>query len=143
MANISPEVVLGMLFFTLSSANIDFLGRELWWRTYSIKEVLPTTRHIELVGKKKFTATTLNLENEIFIVHVTSVGSDMSPNSPPLELNVHPFCRPQVSGVIAEEANTKVPAEYLDFTDVFSSDLVSEPPKHTRIDDHVIELVNG
>ena len=26
VANISPEIVLGMLFFTLSEADIDFLG---------------------------------------------------------------------------------------------------------------------
>ena len=29
VANISPDVVLGMLFFTLSDVNIDFLKREL------------------------------------------------------------------------------------------------------------------
>ena len=29
VANVSPEVVFGMLFFTLSGANVDFLGREL------------------------------------------------------------------------------------------------------------------
>ena len=30
MANINLKVVFGMLFVTLSGANIDFLGRELW-----------------------------------------------------------------------------------------------------------------
>ena len=30
VANISPEVVLGMPFLTLSGANVNFLGRELW-----------------------------------------------------------------------------------------------------------------
>ena len=29
MANVSPEVVLGMSFLILSSTNVDFLGREL------------------------------------------------------------------------------------------------------------------
>ena len=29
VANISPEVVLEMLFLTLSGINVDFLGREL------------------------------------------------------------------------------------------------------------------
>ena len=29
VANISPEVVLGMSFLTLSGPNIDFLGRKL------------------------------------------------------------------------------------------------------------------
>ena len=30
VANVSPEVVLEISFLTLSSADIDFLGRELW-----------------------------------------------------------------------------------------------------------------
>ena len=29
VANVSPKVVLGMLFLTLSGANVDFLGRKL------------------------------------------------------------------------------------------------------------------
>ena len=53
MANVSPEIVLGMLFLTLSDADIDFFGRELRWGTYTTEEALPTTRHVELVGKKE------------------------------------------------------------------------------------------
>ena len=30
VANVSLEVVLGMLFFTLSGTNVDFLGHKLW-----------------------------------------------------------------------------------------------------------------
>ena len=30
VAKVSPEVVLGMSFLTLSGADVDFLGRELW-----------------------------------------------------------------------------------------------------------------
>ena len=30
VANVSPEIVYEMPFLTLSSANIDFLGWELW-----------------------------------------------------------------------------------------------------------------
>ena len=45
--------------------------------------------------------------------------------------------------MIAEEASTKVLAEYSDFADVFSPDLASELPEHTRINDHAIELVDG
>ena len=56
---------------------------------------------------------------------------------------MHPFRRPQISGLIAKEAPAKVPAEYLDFADVFSPDLASELLKHTGINDHIIELVEG
>ena len=43
MANVSPKIVLGMSFFTLSSADVEYLGRNLRWRTYITKETLPTT----------------------------------------------------------------------------------------------------
>ena len=94
MANISPEVVYGMLFLILSRADVDFLGRELRWGTYTTKEALSTTRRVKLVDKKEFPATALDSESETFVVHVASLISDTSPSSSPLELNVHPFRRP-------------------------------------------------
>ena len=54
MANVSLEVVFGMLFLILSGADIDFLVQELRWNTYTTKEALPTTRRSELICKKKF-----------------------------------------------------------------------------------------
>ena len=141
VANVSPEVVLGMLFLTFSGAYVDFLGRELRWRTYITEEALPTTKRVELVGKKEFAAAAVNLDHETYIVYVGSVSSDESPSSSPLD--VHPFRRPQISGLIAEEALTKVPAKYSDFADVFSADLVSKLPEHTGINNHAIELVEG
>ena len=143
VANVSPEVVVRMPFLTLSGADIDFCGRELWWKTYTAEEALPTTNRVELVGKKEFAAAALDPESETFVVHVTLLSSNASPSSSPLELNVHLSRRPQVSGLIAEEASRKVSAEYLDFADVFSSDLASELPEHTRINDHAIKLVDG
>ena len=53
MANVSPEIVLGMSFLILSSADVDFLNRELQWRTYTTKKALLTTKRIKLMGKKK------------------------------------------------------------------------------------------
>ena len=92
LAHISPEVVFGMLFLTLSSANVDFLGWELQWRTYITEEALRTTRRIvELVDKKEFATVTLDLEHETHVVHVVLVNSDTLPSSSPL--NVHPSRR--------------------------------------------------
>ena len=140
VANVSPEVVFGMLFLTLSGANVDFLGRELRWRTYSTKEALPTTKRVELEVKKEFAATAIDPEHKTYIVYVGSVSSDVSSSS---LLDVHPSHRLQVSGLIAEEALTKVLVKYLDLADVFSLDLASELPEYTRINDHAIELVDG
>ena len=72
VTNVSPKVVLGMLFLTLSGADVDFLDRDLQWRTYTTEKALPTTRRVKLVGKKKFAATALNPEHETFVIHVTS-----------------------------------------------------------------------
>ena len=143
VANVSPEVVLGMSFHTLSGADVDFLGRELWWRTYTTKKALPTIKRIELVGKKEFAAVALDPKHKTYIVHVGSVSFHVSPNSSAsqLKLDVHPFYKPQISSLIVEEASTKVSAKYLDYTDVFSSDLASELPEHIGINDHAIELV--
>ena len=131
VANIRPEIVLGMLFLTLSGANVDFSGWELRWKTYIIKEALPTTKRVKLVGKKEFAAATLDPKYKTFIVHVASLYST------PLD------ARSQISGLIAEKAFTKVSAEYLDFADVFSPDLASKLLKYIGIKNHAIELVNS
>ena len=89
MANISPEVVFVMPFLTLSSVNIDFSDWELRWRTYTTKEALPTSKCVELMGKKGFVAAVLNPEQKTYVVHVASLGSTSL-----IALDVHPFRRP-------------------------------------------------
>ena len=138
VANVSPEVVFGMPFLTLSNADVDFSSRDLRWRTYTTEEALPTTRRIELVGKKEFAAAALNPEHETYVVHVVFFSS-----TPLASLNVHPSREPQISGLIAKEASTTVSAEYSDFADVFSPDLASKLPEHTGINDYAIKLVDG
>ena len=143
MANVSPDVVLKMPFLTLSDADIDFSGQKLRWKIYTAKKALPTTRRVELVGKKEFAAIALDLESETFVVYVASLSSDASPSSSPLKLNVYPSRRPQLSNLIAKKALTKVLAEYSDFANLFSLELASKLRKHTGINNHAIELVDG
>ena len=92
------------------------------------------------MGKKEFAAAALDPEHETYVVHVGSVSSIASPSSSPLD--VHPSRRPQIAGLIAEEARTKVPVKYADFADIFSPDLASELPEHTGINEHAIKLVD-
>ena len=44
LADISAEVVLGMPFLTLSNADVQFVEKELTWRSYTTAEALPTTK---------------------------------------------------------------------------------------------------
>ena len=75
VANVSPDMVFGMPFFTLSDADIDFPKKKLWWRLYTIKEALSTTKQVKLVGKKEFAAAGFDPGYETFVVHVASLES--------------------------------------------------------------------
>ncbi len=44
LADVKPDVVLEMLFLTISNADINFEARDLQWRSYSTENVLLTTR---------------------------------------------------------------------------------------------------
>ena len=56
---------------------------------------------------------------------------------------MHPSKRAQIAHLKADEAPTKVLSEFADFADVFSLKLAVELSKHTRINNHVIELVDN
>ena len=132
VANVSPEVVLGMPFLTLSGADIDFLDRKLRWRTYTTEEVLPTTRCVELVGKKEFAAATLDPEHETFVVHVASLS---------LVQGIYPDREAQIASLLTKEF--KILGEYLDFTDVFSEEKALVLPERNEFNKHAINLEDG
>ena len=110
LADTTMEVVLGMPFLTLSNADIQFVQKELTWRTYITKDALPTTRTVELIDKEEFAKAALDENIEAFVVHVSflSLGSKMT---------IHPAREAQIASLLAEEVT--VPAEYSDFANVF------------------------
>ncbi len=135
LADVSPDIVLGMPFLTMSNANINFQAWDLQWRSYTTGEVLPTTRLVELIGKKKFAAIALDPEHESFVIHIVALSIDSGDN-------VHPSRRAQIAQLKPDEAPIEVPSKYVDFTDVFLPKLATELLEHTGINDHVIELVD-
>ena len=141
VANVSPEVVFRMLFLILNKANIDFLVRKLWWKTYTTKKAFLTTKRIKLMGNKEFAVVALDPEHMTFVVHVWSVSSValLSFSS----LNIYRFHTTQIAGLIAKKASIKILAKYLDFADVFSLDLVSKLFEHIQINNHAIDIIDG
>ncbi len=135
LADVKPDIVLAMPFLTMSNADVDFQARDLQWRSYTTGEVLPTTRRVELIGKKEFTAAALDPEHEAFVVHIAALSVDSGDE-------VHLSRRAQIAHLKADEAPTKVPSKYADFADVFLPKLAAELPEHTGIHDHAIELVD-
>ena len=91
--------------------------------------------------KKKFAAATLDLEHETYVVYIKSVSLVILPSS--FLLNMHSFCRPQMASLIAKKASTKVFTKYLDFADIFSSDLAFKLLEYIGINNHAIKLVDS
>ncbi len=76
LTNVKPDVILKMLFLTMSNADIDFQVQDLQWRFYITRDILPTTRQVELIGKKKFAIVAFDPEHKAFIVHVAALSVD-------------------------------------------------------------------
>ena len=73
-----------MLFLTLSKVDIRFAEQELVWGTYTAAEALPTTRRVEIINKRDFTAAALNADDETFVVHVVALSE---PTTMPIHLS--------------------------------------------------------
>ncbi len=73
LADVCPDIVLGIPFLTISNADIDFQAWDLQCRSYTTREVLPTTRRVELIGKKEFAA---DPEHEAFVVYIAALSVD-------------------------------------------------------------------
>ena len=83
------------------------------------------------MGKKEFAAATLDPRYDTFVVYIASLSFTLLNSTP------------QISGLIAKKAPTKITAEYLDFANIFSLDLASKLLEYTGINNYAIELVNG
>ncbi len=135
LSNVKPDVVLGMPFLSMSNTNVDFKARDLQWNTYITRNILPTTRQVELIKKKEIVLVTPDPKYKVFIVYVAVLNIDLGDK-------VHPTRQAQIVYVKADEAFTKVLSNYANFADVFSSKLTAKLPKHTRINNQAIELVD-
>ncbi len=135
LASIKPDTMLRMLFLTISNAEVDFQAWDLQWRSYTIGDILSTTRWVELIRKKEFAVAALDSEHKAFIVHIGALSIDSGDE-------VHPSRNTQITYLKADEALSKVPNKYADFIDIFSPKLAAELPEHTRIYNHVIKLMD-
>ncbi len=132
LAEVKPNMVLGMPFLTMNNADVDFQAQDLQWRSYTTGDVLPTIRQVELIGKKEFAAAALDPEHEAFVVHVAALSIDSGDE-------MHPSRRAQIAHLKVDELSSKVPGEFADFIDIFFPKLAVELPEHTGINDHAIK----
>ncbi len=90
LANISMEVVLGILFLSFSNADVKFAELEkLTWRSYIAAEALPITSRVKLIDRREFAKTAVDGNFETFMVYVAALEL-------PTTMPIHPSRAPQV-----------------------------------------------
>ncbi len=66
------EVVLKMLFLSLSNADIEFIElKKLTWRFYTTVKALSTINWVELINKREFTKAALDRNSKIIIIYIS------------------------------------------------------------------------
>lgn len=133
------EVVLGMLFLILDSADLLFAKKKLVVRTYTAAEALPTTKRVELIDKNELAAAALCEDSETFVVHVEAIMGA-------LKMTIHLSREAQITLLKVEEVSeATVPSarfEYLDYVNVFSPDSAAELLENTGINYHLINRID-
>lgn len=90
-----------------------------------------------MLRKKEFITLTLNLNNEIFVVYIAFLtSSDQA-------IDVYPYCRVQIVSLIVDKAFIIILFKYTEFANIFSLDFVTKFLKHTRINNHAIDLIRS
>ena len=123
-----------MPFFIPGNANIQFLKKELTWKSYSAAKVLPTTKRVKLINKKKFAQTEINKQFETFVVYIAALKALLA------GMAIYPSQKAQISALIQDKALTKVSLEYEDYINTFLFDLAIELSKNIGINKYAIEL---
>ena len=134
VADISVEVVLRMLFLAFCKIEVDFAERELTWKAYIIAEALSTTKRVQIINSKEFAKAALDLDQEAFMVYVATLFKS---------IEVHLDQKVQIAALIADKALITIPAEYLDFKNVFSKESAVVLPEYTEFNTHAINLKKG
>lgn len=138
VVNISPNVVFGMLFFTLNNANVNFAKKEFWQRFYTIEKAFPIIKQVQLIRKKKFTAFIFDLRNKTFIINVIFLNSPNKDQKKEMYL----FYKVQIAALMINKAFTLISTEYFNFINIFSSKLTFKLFKNTGINNYIIKLID-
>lgn len=70
LADISMNMVLEILFLTFFDVDIQFVGKELSWWSYTTAKTLPITKRLKLIAKREFVAVVLDRNVETFVVYI-------------------------------------------------------------------------
>ena len=132
MADNKFEIILGILFFKISNADIAFDIKTLIWNFYTTIKALSNIEQVQLVNLKEFIIAALDADNKTFVVHIPIKKRE--------KMLMHFEKQAQVGGLLFDEAPTAIPAEYFNYSNIFLAKNVVELPEYIRIKNHTIKL---
>lgn len=71
------DIMLDMFFLIMNNLNIDFQARNLQYKSYTIGDILLTTKEIGLIKEKKFATIALDPKYEAFAIHSAALFLDL------------------------------------------------------------------
>ena len=86
---------------------------------------------IEIIDKKEFVATALNNKDKTFVVYMVALNMD---------LNGHLSQKAQIGLLDIEKVI--ISSKYANYINIFSLDVTTKLPEHTRINNHLIDLMD-
>lgn len=132
MANISMEVIPGMFFFIFSSTKVLFAEKKLIWEFYTTAKVLPITKWVNLINKKKFAKAVLNKNSKIFVIYIAVLETLLS------KLLIYQDKKAQITSFFIKKVT--IPDEYSIFADVFSNKKALVLLEQANLNKHAIKL---
>lgn len=69
------DIILEMLFLTLSNIETKFFKQKLNWKSYTTIEAFLTIKQVGLVKKKEFTTTSIDPDDKTLIIYIASITS--------------------------------------------------------------------
>lgn len=85
-----------------------------------------------MIDKKEFVKAVLNGNFETFLIHVVTLEVPLS------RMTIHSLQEARVAVLKQDETPTKIPAKYVDFSDVFSEKNTLVLPERTDLNEYAI-----
>ena len=86
--------------------------------------------------KKEFAVAAFNPKYKTFVVYIAILIVESGDK-------IHPSKKAQIVYLKANKALIKFPSKYTDFANVFFPKLIIKLPKHMRINDYAIKLIDN
>lgn len=115
-------MILGMLFLTLSNADIRFAEKNLVWRSYTAKKARTTTKRVEHIDRKEFAAAAFEEKEKNFcgLPSLFSQNTSISLTSIMRAMRIHHSQRTQMVLLLLNKAPVVVLIKYSNLINVFS-----------------------